>query len=307
MRYQIVAGSPIITTGLRQPGAALVATEGMEDQIRFYQRQADQRAQFLLDMMYSALRSVRGIGEVELAETKSLGRAFTKAVAEKDSDPSNITDYARGTIWVNSPEQIIRLANLFRPCNNALVRQFDDGFANPDPKNNLRRLKVIVDLGDHYGEIQVLHKGMEKTYAETRTLYGFSRAIRDRLKTCDAETMSPDVLLATMRKADHFDAERRERHARAAAYFGLDSLLEQRRYQLHLTDNNDILPSVLISGGTYERPALIVPFAASNRFVEQTEGAIVNSQGIPINRQEFIAYSRDAVLNANPALVAKAA
>lgn len=298
--YQIVAGGLIVAQQPHQPLPPQLLGQSQEDIAAHLCADAALRGNQLERIMRHAVRDLPGETEIELAEPKLLCRAFRKASVEKGNDATRVLDYCRGTIWLNTPEQIIAVCNYFRPCNNPAVVSFVDQFASPDPKNNLRRLKVVIDLGGHLAEIQVLHAKVEETYRQTRVLYGLSRAISEDLQSRDLTKMEPETLRACMKKVQHFDHKRIRMHEDAAKACDLEGLREQRRYSLRANkETGIILPVAEITGGTYVHPqgrqTLIVPFAAANRYVQMHPLDMSAQLEGRISRNDFLDISAEMV------------
>lgn len=290
--YEIVAGASILQATPRQPLPTAIQAASPYELANYLCDDAQSRGDDLTQLMYRAVRDLKGDTDIELGAPKLLCRAFRKATVEKDNDPTRVLDYCRGTIWLSTPEQIAAVCNYFLPSNNPQVVSYKNQFANPDPQNNLRRLKVVVDLGGHLAEIQVLHSRIEETYKQTRALYGQSRAISDELRSRDLSQIDPATLKACLKKMQHFDHERIRRHANAAAAFGLDDLREERRYYLRTAPvTGAVLPVIAIRGGVADG-TLLVPFAAANQYVAVNGDDVPTTQADQkISRNDFIDFA----------------
>jgi len=173
--YNIVAGQPILKPKLVQPNGSDFDTlyaEGIESQ--------------------PYLQKVLKTAKFEMGPPKSRERFKTKAINRDYKSAANNTDYCRAFIYVESPEDIIRLANYFRPCNNRHTLYFEDTFAVPEQTNALRRLQIKFRLlNGHIAEIQVRHAGMKRAFEASHEAYERQAAAIKRFP--DPETRPIDV------------------------------------------------------------------------------------------------------------------
>lgn len=219
--FQISEGSKIVPGEPRQPvdtaqelvALATAAHSNFIDEIKTYATRAHVR--------------------VYDPGVKSLARINEKAATEKDGNVDLVNDVLRVALIGNTPTQIQRALDLFRPATNSRVLDYLDQFANPDASSGQRRAKIVYAIPFNgaaiNAEIQIWSHDMLEVQKETHGIYKRQRGLTACLKESGC-----DLAYGTVGRFERQNRECQIRrislHNEAATKAGLDRFLEKRTF-----------------------------------------------------------------------------
>ncbi len=284
-----VVGTPVIPSTPRQK---------LMD-IKELQMRAKKDWPELMRIMHTAC-DVAGIDhrDAKKAAAKKLERAFQKASCEKGGRADLIMDYMRGTIYATSAEQILALADHFRPLNNSNTVSFVDNFSRPDEtKQGLRRMKIVTKLDSGFlAEIMVIHKDFEEELSKTHTIY-------KQVRTIEAEHPNlNEAPIEVQQSYNELQQTRRSIHDHLAESFNLKDLEENRRYYLcdrGTADEHDDVPFMVVTRERGDLTIAVRPDPKTGMYIIDNSLLVHarenSNSSIEISREEFLMASMDLV------------
>lgn len=176
----------------------------------------------------------------DLAAPKTLQRFFEKAAKKYDGNCARVLDLTRGSIPVDSVEQIEAVDRILDPQKNSeflanwakkgyFVREYENFFAAPT-RAGLRgiviKLEVPFSNGNfHICELQIQHVAMLDALAKSHPFFEEQRHLIDEI-----DPDSKEINTATAAKYVNLRETRKQIHDDAAQAADLNLLVKNRAY-----------------------------------------------------------------------------